>query len=41
MSRAFLSLGSNLGERLAYLRAAVEALGRGPQTEVLGTSKVY
>ena len=41
MSRAFLSLGSNLGDRLAYLRAAVEALGRGPRMKLLGTSKVY
>ena len=41
MSRAYVSLGSNLGERLAYLRAAVEALGRGPRTKLLGTSKVY
>jgi 2-amino-4-hydroxy-6-hydroxymethyldihydropteridine diphosphokinase len=36
-----LSLGSNLGERRAYLRAAVEALGRGPEMELLGISKVY
>ncbi|WP_166395729.1 2-amino-4-hydroxy-6-hydroxymethyldihydropteridine diphosphokinase [Rubrobacter marinus] len=41
MTRAFLSLGSNLGERLGYLRAAVEALGRGALLEVLGASKVY
>ncbi len=41
MSRAFLSLGSNLGDRRAYLRAAVEALGRGPQMKLLGISKVY
>ena len=41
MSRAFVSLGSNLGRRLAYLRAAVEALGRGPRMKLLGTSKVY
>jgi 2-amino-4-hydroxy-6-hydroxymethyldihydropteridine diphosphokinase len=41
VSRAYVSLGSNLGERLAYLRAAVKALGRGPRTELLGTSKVY
>ncbi len=41
MSRAFVSLGSNLGERLAYLRAAAEALGRGPEMKLLGTSKVY
>jgi 2-amino-4-hydroxy-6-hydroxymethyldihydropteridine diphosphokinase len=41
VSRAFLSLGSNLGDRLAYLRAAMEALGRGPRMKLLGTSKVY
>ena len=41
MSRAFVSLGSNLGERQAYLRAAAEALGRGPEMKLLGTSKVY
>ena len=41
MSRAFLSLGSNLGDRLAYLRGVVVALGRGPRMRVTGTSKVY
>jgi 2-amino-4-hydroxy-6-hydroxymethyldihydropteridine diphosphokinase len=41
VSRAYVSFGSNLGDRLAYLRVAVEALGRGPQMELLGTSKVY
>ena len=41
MNRAFLSLGSNLGDRLTYLRSAVHALGRGPSLEVRGTSKVY
>ena len=41
MSRVFLSLGSNLGDRLAYLRAVVAALGRGPQMRITGTSKVY
>lgn len=41
MSRTFLSLGSNLGERLQYLRAAVDALGHGPSVKVLGVSKVY
>ncbi len=41
MSRAYVSLGSNLGDRLAYLQAAVEALGRGPRTKLLGSSKVY
>ncbi len=34
-------MGSNLGNRLGYLRAAIEALGRGPQLEVCGVSKVY
>ncbi len=41
MTRAFLSLGSNLGDRLGYLRAAVTALDRGPRMRVEGTSKVY
>ena len=41
MTRSFLSLGSNLGNRLGYLRAAVEALERGPQIEATGVSKVY
>jgi 2-amino-4-hydroxy-6-hydroxymethyldihydropteridine diphosphokinase len=41
MRRVFLSLGSNLGDRLAYLRAALDALGRGPSMSLIGTSKVY
>ena len=41
MTRAFLSLGSNLGGRLEYLRAAVNALGRGPSMQLLGVSRVY
>lgn len=41
MTQAFLSLGSNLGDRLGYLRAAVEALGRGTFLEVGGISRVY
>jgi len=41
VTRAFLSLGSNLGDRLEYLRSAVHALGRGPSLEVRGVSKVY
>ncbi len=41
MSRAYVSFGSNLGDRLAYLRVAVEALGRGPRMEFLGISKIY
>jgi 2-amino-4-hydroxy-6-hydroxymethyldihydropteridine diphosphokinase len=41
VTRAFLSLGSNLGDRLGYLRTATAALGRGPHVGVNGTSKVY
>jgi 2-amino-4-hydroxy-6-hydroxymethyldihydropteridine diphosphokinase len=41
VTRAFLSLGSNLGDRLAYLKAVTAALGRGPRMRVIGTSKVY
>lgn len=41
MTRAFLSLGSNLGDRLGYLRAAVVALGRGPLLSVRRVSRVY
>ena len=41
MTRAFLGLGSNLGGRLAYLRTAVTALGRGPGLKVTARSKVY
>ena len=41
MTRAFLSLGSNLGDRLGYLRDAVGALRRGALLEVRGASKVY
>lgn len=41
MTEAFLSLGSNLGDRLGYLRAALDALGRGPVTKVLAVSLVY
>ncbi len=41
MTQAFLSLGSNLGNRLGYLRAAVGALGWGPLLEVRKVSKAY
>jgi 2-amino-4-hydroxy-6-hydroxymethyldihydropteridine diphosphokinase len=41
VSRVFLSLGSNLGDRLGYLRAALGALRRGPRMTLVGTSKVY
>ena len=36
-----MSLGSNLGDRRTYLRAAVVALGRGPEMRLLGISKIY
>lgn len=41
MTRVFLSLGSNLGDRMSYLRAAVDALGRGPGMDLINVSKVY
>lgn len=41
MTRSFLSLGSNLGDRLGHLQAAIEALERGLLIEVAGISKVY
>jgi 2-amino-4-hydroxy-6-hydroxymethyldihydropteridine diphosphokinase len=41
MTRVYLSLGSNLGDRRAYLRVAVNALERGPKMTLLGVSKVY
>ena len=41
MTRTFLGLGSNLGDRLGYLRAAVAASKRGPAMRLVGTSKVY
>jgi 2-amino-4-hydroxy-6-hydroxymethyldihydropteridine diphosphokinase len=41
VTRVFLGLGSNLGDRLECLRAAVAALGRGPRMKVIGASKVY
>ncbi len=41
MTRIFLSLGSNLGDRLVYLRTALDALGRGPSMSLAGISKVY
>ncbi len=39
--RAFVALGANLGDRVAALRAAVEAIGRLPLTEVVAASGVY
>ena len=39
MTRAFVGLGSNLGDREASLRQAVAALGSLPGTEVRGVSR--
>jgi 2-amino-4-hydroxy-6-hydroxymethyldihydropteridine diphosphokinase len=38
---AILSLGSNLGDRLAHLVQAREALGRLPQTRLVASSRIY
>jgi 2-amino-4-hydroxy-6-hydroxymethyldihydropteridine diphosphokinase len=38
--RAFVGLGSNLGDREETLRRAVDELGRLPQTEVRGVSEL-
>jgi len=40
-SRAFVSLGSNLGERAAALRAARTALAALPRTSLLAASRIY
>jgi 2-amino-4-hydroxy-6-hydroxymethyldihydropteridine diphosphokinase len=41
VARAFLSLGSNLGDRAGYLRSAVAALDRSEFASVVGVSPVY
>jgi len=41
VTRAFLGLGSNLGDWLEYLRTAIIALDRGPSMSVIRPSKVY
>ncbi|MGH2758744.1 MAG: 2-amino-4-hydroxy-6-hydroxymethyldihydropteridine diphosphokinase [Actinomycetota bacterium] len=40
-SRVFVGLGSNVGDRLAFLKAAVAALRATPGVEVARTSSVY
>ena len=40
MTRAFVGLGANLGDRSAMLRTAVEQLGREPDLTVVGISTV-
>ncbi|MBI4261160.1 MAG: 2-amino-4-hydroxy-6-hydroxymethyldihydropteridine diphosphokinase [Actinobacteria bacterium] len=39
--RAFVGLGSNLGDRLATLQRAVDLLGRRPGIRVVRSSRVY
>ena len=39
--RAYLALGSNLGDRLAYLQLAVDALALASGVRVLALSRVY
>jgi len=39
--RAYLALGSNLGDRLANLQLAVDALARVPEIQVVAASRVY
>lgn len=39
--RVYLGLGSNLGDRAAYLRQAVDALARLPGTRVVQLSSLY
>lgn len=41
MTRAFLSLGSNLGDRLALLHSALNALARGPRMDLVKVSRIY
>src|SRR5882757_3595100 len=41
MSSAVLSLGSNLGDRLGYLRAAVAGFAAAHDTELVAASPVY
>ena len=41
MPRAFVGLGANLGDPAAQLAAALEAIGRVPNTRVVKTSSLY
>jgi 2-amino-4-hydroxy-6-hydroxymethyldihydropteridine diphosphokinase len=38
---AYVALGSNLGDRLAYLQLAVDALAAAPGVHLAGVSRVY
>lgn len=41
MSRVYLALGSNIGDRLSYLQLAVDALAAADGVEVVAVSRVY
>lgn len=41
MKTAYLSLGSNLGDRLAYLEEAVKEINNHPEIEVINISSIY
>ncbi len=41
MTRAYLGLGSNLGDRLEHLQRALDALGAADGIEVVAVSSVY
>jgi 2-amino-4-hydroxy-6-hydroxymethyldihydropteridine diphosphokinase len=41
MRRAYLALGSNLGDRIAHLQGAVDGLARADATRVVAVSRVY
>jgi 2-amino-4-hydroxy-6-hydroxymethyldihydropteridine diphosphokinase len=41
VTRAYLALGSNLGDRAAHLQAAVDALAATPGVRVVAVSRVY
>lgn len=40
-NRAFIGIGTNLGDRLANFREAIERIGNVPQTRVLRQSSIY
>ncbi len=41
MSRAYLGLGSNLGDRMSFLAEGVQQLARTPNVRLVATSRVY
>ena len=41
IARAYLGLGSNIGDRLAHLQAAVDGIAATPDVRVVAVSRVY